>query len=71
MVSLFAFLHHVAAFTLTAALAIEFVLIKGALSVESARRLQLTDMVFGASDTSAPDHAFNRSCQPPCKSSRH
>lgn len=48
MVSLFAFLHHVAAFALVAALAVEFVLIKGELSVASARRLQITDQVFGA-----------------------
>lgn len=49
MVSLFVFLHHIAAFTLVAALAIEFALIKTELSVESARRLQLTDLVFGGS----------------------
>jgi putative membrane protein len=48
MVSLFAFLHHVAAFALVAALAVEFVLIRGELSIASARRLQITDQVFGA-----------------------
>jgi len=45
----FAFVHHVAAFALVATLAIEFVLIRGELGVRSARRLQLTDMVFGLS----------------------
>lgn len=49
MSALFAFLHHVAAFALVATLAIEFVLIRGELNVRSARRLQLTDMVFGMS----------------------
>lgn len=49
MAALLAFLHHLAAFTLAATLAIEFVLIRGELSVRSARRLQLTDMFFGIS----------------------
>jgi len=49
MSALFAFLHHLAAFALVAALAIEFVLMRGELTVGSARRLQLTDMVFGIS----------------------
>jgi putative membrane protein len=49
MVSFFAFLHHVAAFTFVAALAVEFALTKTPLSVQSARRLQLTDLMFGAS----------------------
>ena len=49
MSTLLAFLHHLAAFTLVATLAIEFVLIRGELSVRSARRLQLTDMFFGLS----------------------
>jgi len=48
MVSLFAFLHHLAAFALVGALAIEFVLIRGELSIASARRLLVTDQVFGA-----------------------
>ena len=48
MVSFFAFLHHVAAFTLVGALAVEFVLIRGELRVASARRLLVTDQVFGA-----------------------
>lgn len=49
MSALFAFLHHLAAFALVATLAIEFVLIRGELTVRSARRLQLTDMIFGMS----------------------
>lgn len=49
MSTLFGFLHHLAAFTLVATLAIEFVLIRGELGVRSARRLQLTDMFFGIS----------------------
>ena len=48
MVSLSAFLHHLAAFALVGALAIEFVLIRGELSIASARRLLVTDQVFGA-----------------------
>jgi putative membrane protein len=47
--ALFAFLHHLAAFALVAALALEFVLIKGEIDARTARRLQLTDMVFGLS----------------------
>jgi putative membrane protein len=49
MVSLFAFLHHAAAFALVAALAVEFVLIKSELNVENARSLLFTDAVFGVS----------------------
>ena len=48
MSTLFAFLHHVAAFTLVSALAVEFVLIRQELTLASARRLQVTDAVFGA-----------------------
>ena len=47
MTTLFAFLHHLCAFTLVAALAIEFVLIRGELTLVSARRLLMTDMVYG------------------------
>ena len=47
MSTLFAFLHHVCAFTLVAALAIEFALIRMELTVVSARRLQTTDLVLG------------------------
>jgi putative membrane protein len=47
MIVLMAFLHHVAAFALVAAIAVEFVLLKGELTLWSARRLQVTDMVLG------------------------
>jgi len=49
MSSTFAFLHHVAAFALVAALAVEFVLIRDELTLQSARRLLVADAVFGAS----------------------
>jgi len=47
MSTLFAFLHHLCAFTLVAALAIEFILIRQELTLASARRLQITDLVLG------------------------
>ena len=47
MSTLFAFLHHLCAFTLVSAVAIEFTLIRGELTLSSARRLQVTDMVLG------------------------
>ena len=47
MSTLFAFLHHLCAFTLVSALAIEFALIRQELTLASARRLQLTDLVLG------------------------
>jgi putative membrane protein len=47
MTTLFAFLHHLCAFTLVSAVAIEFTLIRGELTLSSARRLQVTDMVLG------------------------
>lgn len=47
MTTLFAFLHHLCAFTLVAAVAIEFALIRGELTLSSARRLVVTDMVLG------------------------
>ena len=49
MTSLFAFLHHIAAFTLFAALVVELILIREVLTVGTARRLQVVDMVFGIS----------------------
>lgn len=49
MSAFFAFLHHAAAFLLVATLAIEFVLIRGELTLASARRLQRADMLFGVS----------------------
>jgi putative membrane protein len=47
MTMLFAFLHHLCAFTLVAAVAIQFALIRGELTLSSARRLVVTDMVYG------------------------
>jgi putative membrane protein len=47
MTTLFAFLHHLSAFTLVSAVAIEFALIRGELTLSSARRLQVTDLVLG------------------------
>ncbi|MGZ5095262.1 MAG: DUF2214 family protein [Burkholderiales bacterium] len=49
MSAFFAFLHHVAAVTLVAALAIEYVLIQDELTIASARKLQLADLAFGVS----------------------
>jgi putative membrane protein len=49
MTVLFAFLHHLAAFALVAALVVEFVLIRQELTLASARRLMIVDGVFGAS----------------------
>lgn len=49
MAILFAFLHHLAAFTLFAALVVEFVLLKSALTVENARRIIFADMMLGIS----------------------
>ena len=48
---LMAFLHHAAAFTLVAALAVEVALFKPPLSLTQAQRLLRTDMIFGASAT--------------------
>jgi putative membrane protein len=49
MTPLFAFLHHVAAFTLVAALAIEFVLLRGELTAQRARQVLAADAIFGIS----------------------
>ena len=49
MSSLFAFLHHVAAFTLVAALAVEFVLMRQEIGPSSVRKLQRADMIYGIS----------------------
>ena len=46
--ALMAFLHHVAAFTVVAALAVEVALFKPPLSLVQARRLVRTDAIFGA-----------------------
>lgn len=47
MTPLFAFLHHLAAFTLFATLAIELVLLGGELNAQTARKIQFADMVLG------------------------
>jgi putative membrane protein len=46
-----AFLHHLAAFTTVAALAVEVAMFKPPLSPAQARRLQRTDLIFGLSAT--------------------
>jgi putative membrane protein len=48
MTVLFAFLHHLAAFTLVAALALEFMLMREQLTLAGARRLMIVDGIFGA-----------------------
>lgn len=49
MSALFAFLHHVAAFVLFAALVLEFILIKDEITLHNARRLLKVDSIFGLS----------------------
>ncbi|HEY0768479.1 MAG TPA: DUF2214 family protein [Steroidobacteraceae bacterium] len=49
--ALMAFLHHLAAFTVVAALAVEVAMFKPPLSLAQAQRLQRTDLIFGASAT--------------------
>lgn len=49
MTTLFAFLHHLAAFTLVSALAIELMLIHQKLNVANIRRLLVADAVLGVS----------------------
>ena len=49
MSATFAFLHHVAAFALVSALAIEFALIRGELTLKNARTVLLADLIFGIS----------------------
>jgi putative membrane protein len=49
MTTLFAFLHHLLAFTLVSAVAVQFVLIRQDLTAATARRLQSADIVLGAS----------------------
>jgi putative membrane protein len=48
MSALFAFLHHLAAFGLVAAIALELILINEELTIERARRLLRIDMFYGA-----------------------
>jgi putative membrane protein len=47
MSTLFAFLHHLCAFTLVSAVVVEFTLIRQELTAATARRLQVTDLVLG------------------------
>ena len=49
MSAAFAFLHHLAAFTLVAAIVVEFVLIRDELTTRTAWRLAAADMVVGLS----------------------
>lgn len=48
MSTLLAFLHHLAAFTLVAALAVELVLVRRATNLRTMRRLLVADAIFGA-----------------------
>ena len=48
MAALFAFLHHLAAFALVSAIAVEFALIKGELNVSNARKILRADQIYGA-----------------------
>ena len=47
MAALFAFLHHIAAFTLFAALVVQLINLRGTLTLERARTLQVSDMMLG------------------------
>jgi putative membrane protein len=47
LAALFAFLHHVAAFTLAAAVAAEFLLVRDEITLKSARRLLTADLIIG------------------------
>jgi putative membrane protein len=49
LAALFAFLHHLSAFLLFAALMLELVLLRGAPTVESARKVLMADMIYGIS----------------------
>ena len=49
MTVLFAFLHHLAAFTLVAALAVEFMLLRGELTATRARQILSADRIYGIS----------------------
>ena len=49
MAAFFAFLHHLAAFTLVASLAVELVVIGGELTLAAARKLRLADLAYGIS----------------------
>ena len=47
MAAFFAFLHHLAAFAMVAALVVEFVLLRDDLTLRSARKVLLADMILG------------------------
>lgn len=47
MAPLFAFLHHLAIFALFAALVVEFIVLQDALTLRSARKIRVADMVYG------------------------
>lgn len=47
MPAFLAFLHHLAAFTVVAAVALEFVLLRDAITAQSARRLRIVDQIYG------------------------
>jgi putative membrane protein len=49
MPAIMAFLHHLAAFTVVSCLVVEVVLFKPPLTVSQARRIQITDNLFGLS----------------------
>ncbi|MES2563459.1 MAG: DUF2214 family protein [Pseudomonadota bacterium] len=49
MNAFFAFLHHLAAFALVAALVVEMMLLKDALDFKAARKLQIADRIYGLS----------------------
>jgi putative membrane protein len=49
MPAFLAFLHHVAAFALVAALVVEFALLRGELNASTARRIQVYDLAYGIS----------------------
>jgi len=49
MSSLFAFLHHLAAFAIVSALVLELVLLRGPLTAWSAKRIMVADAIYGAS----------------------
>jgi putative membrane protein len=51
MTTLFAFLHHLAAFTLVAAVAIQLVLLRMEFTLGVAKRLQIADRILGVSAT--------------------
>jgi putative membrane protein len=51
MIVLTAFLHHLAAFTLVSALVLQLVLLRGDLTLWSARRIQVADAILGMSAT--------------------